>query len=384
MIELNVPFHKLVEHDGYGRYTKALMRALLARGDFDLRPLFAETFDWETWIQQAAGVDSSRLTLYIAPGHEVRSTPLRTWLLTMYESTRIPDGWAANINAQCERIIVPCEWLAGVFEANGVKTPIHVVHGGTDMEECALLPDIPRRGRPYTFMALADRGFRKGYDIAYMAFYEAFRADDNVQLIFKSRTGQLTELIPRDLPRQGISSKIRLWVGEIDRVRDIYAYADCFVFPSKAEGWGMPCREAAACGLPVLATNYSGMAVDCEQWAIPLNHYRIVDSVSLPTPFAPGKWAQVDYKEVAHWMRWCYEHPEEAKDKGLQSAAWLRANQTWAHSAQALHDLITEMDVTRPQQAQAEWEWQNQQSDDHLNQFVEQLQHRESPNGKNR
>ena len=38
----------------------------------------------------------------------------------------------------------------------------------------------------------------------------------------------------------------------------LYAAADCFVLPSRGEGWGRPHVEAMSMGLPVIATNWSG------------------------------------------------------------------------------------------------------------------------------
>jgi glycosyltransferase involved in cell wall biosynthesis len=40
----------------------------------------------------------------------------------------------------------------------------------------------------------------------------------------------------------------------------LYAAADAVVQPSRGEGWGRPHQEAMACGLPVIATNWSGAA----------------------------------------------------------------------------------------------------------------------------
>lgn len=38
----------------------------------------------------------------------------------------------------------------------------------------------------------------------------------------------------------------------------LYAAADCFVLPSRGEGWGRPHVEAMSMGLPIIATNWSG------------------------------------------------------------------------------------------------------------------------------
>lgn len=41
---------------------------------------------------------------------------------------------------------------------------------------------------------------------------------------------------------------------------DFYNMADCFVLPSKVEGFGLPLAEAMACGLPVATTDYAAQA----------------------------------------------------------------------------------------------------------------------------
>jgi glycosyltransferase involved in cell wall biosynthesis len=359
LITINLAAHRILPYDGYGRLIKQLMHAMLVSGDFDIHPLIVEQLEWETWMQNAAGIDHSRLTLSIMPGHELRPIPARQWAYSMYECTRLPDKWAENINSKAERLIVPCEWCEQVFIDNGVTVPTHVVYGGVDPNECTLLPEVRRGTRPYTFMALADRGNRKGWDTVLNAFADAFRPDDNVALIVKARTPELLKQFPVGY-RDPVMRKVRFWTGDVDNVRDVFAHADCIVYPATADGWGMFPREAACCGLPVIATEYSGTAVGCEQWAYPLRDYRLVDSADLPYPDRPGKWARARSDEVAHYMRFCFDHPDEARHKGLAAAAWLRENQTWAHSARALRELITDIDVTRPQAVVTEWERQEQ------------------------
>jgi len=61
------------------------------------------------------------------------------------------------------------------------------------------------------------------------------------------------------------------WHGvPFERLIAAYNAADIFVTPSGAEGWNLPVSEAAACGLPVICTTYSGMWEQARDYAIPL------------------------------------------------------------------------------------------------------------------
>lgn len=50
-------------------------------------------------------------------------------------------------------------------------------------------------------------------------------------------------------------------MGQIDEeeLADLYSSAGCFVFPSRYEGFGLPCLEAMACGCPVAAYKNSSV-----------------------------------------------------------------------------------------------------------------------------
>ena len=47
-----------------------------------------------------------------------------------------------------------------------------------------------------------------------------------------------------------------------DELANYYGLAECFVFPTHSDPWGLVVNEAMACGLPVICTNVAGCAAD--------------------------------------------------------------------------------------------------------------------------
>lgn len=351
MIDINFALHKALSYDGFGRLIRQMIEAMLVSGDFDVHPYLMEMLEWPGWMQSAAGLDHSRPTLFLCPPDWIeKPAPSRTWLYAMHESDALPEGWADIVNENAERLIVPCSWCADVYRDSGTTIPISVVKPGIDFNECSVLPPVRKGTRPYTFLALGDRGIRKGYMLAYAAFFQAFRPDDNVSLIIKSNlTNDLKNSFRISQSFDAISNRVRIWSERVDDIRDIFAQADCVVYPAFGDGWGMFPREGAACGLPVIATNYSGLAVECDQWAYPLNDFTLVPA---PGKDLPGRWAFPNVKELADRMRFCYDHQEDARQKGLQSAHWLRENCTWEQSVAALKEVFESPDREKQHQRQ--------------------------------
>jgi hypothetical protein len=104
----------------------------------------------------------------------------------------------------------------------------------------------------------------------------------------------------------------------------------------------MPHREAAMMGVPTIVTRYSGLDDGhTDDWAtIVLDDWELTSIPSSYAEHVQGKWATVNVNTLAKAMRWCYDHPREAKAKAVQGSVWLRQNQTWQHSGQTLLNLI--------------------------------------------
>jgi glycosyltransferase involved in cell wall biosynthesis len=329
-VQINWQTHTFDIRDGYGNMGQYLLRHLLALG-IRIYPIAMESRKWQGWIQQAAGIDFSRTTITMTPGHNIFGIPGRQWAFSMFESTRIPKGWVENFNNRCERLIVPCTWCEEGFRESGVKIPIHIVPGGTEPADYPIIEGIQRH-RPYTFLALGDRASRKGWDIVWQAFYKVFGKNKDVSLIVKARNNRLRHF---DMSRS--DGRIRFWREDVPSLREVFIHADCFVFPTRAEGWGMPPREAVACGLPTIGTRYSGMIDGIDNWCT-----RIIENYKIEPAMIDGggDWAAPDVDEVAEHMKWCYENREEARQKAREGSKWLAENQTYEHSAKAFKALM--------------------------------------------
>jgi glycosyltransferase involved in cell wall biosynthesis len=315
-------------YTGYGRHSVHLARALTHLG-VSVRPMPYGTWEMPSDLQRLLGIGYDVLTIALIAAQDFPSLPGRMWGYSMWETTVPPEEQVKNINQTCTRFIVPASWLIEVYQEAGVTRPMHVLPEGVDPAEFPLI-ERPLEDRPYTFLCLGDRSGRKGDDQVWSAFFKAFPDTDDVRLVIKCTSNN-----HQGLNMTNSDPRLSLWREDVSSMLDVYAHADCFVFPSTGEGWGLPAREAASTGLPVLATNWSGLTEGgIENYAIPID-YTLVDA-----PGLLGQWAHAKEDDLVYWMRWCFENRELAQNKGRNASNWLHANQTWKQSAEALVELV--------------------------------------------
>ena len=266
---------------------------------------------------------------------------------TVFESTVIPEGLLNLYRNDTSILWIPSEWGRQVAIDNGIDPKrIDVVPEGVD--PAIFNPYLnPKQLRPYRFLTVGKYEVRKSYREIFEAFAQEFANDPAVELVVKSgffqdveRKGQ--EMV-RDIESYGCNNIRLLWsTQELGTIRDLYRQADCFVFPSKAEGWGLPLIEAAATGLPLITTNYSAQTeflqdihssclfVDYDMAAIDCPEY---------TRFYPqtetgvwGQWAQPQVADIARCMRDAYSNHANLKLKAIQNSGIIRRDFSWANS----------------------------------------------------
>jgi glycosyltransferase involved in cell wall biosynthesis len=112
---------------------------------------------------------------------------------------------------------------------------------------------------------------RKNYQMLIRAFRPvADRQPHN--LIIAGGKGWLYDEMMAEVERQGLNGRVR-FIGFVDDadLPALYSAADLFAMPSLYEGFGLPLLEAMACGVPVLSSNASSLPEVVGETAVQLS-----------------------------------------------------------------------------------------------------------------
>lgn len=256
-------------------------------------------------------------------------------LFTMFESDKLPDDWRDYLEA-ADLIVVPSRWCADVFAKFGFKAK--VVPLGYDENVFTYRPRINKRaaGENFTFVHYNAFNIRKGFTEVFKAFVKAFPPQDRepVRMLFK------TTLEHNPLPiTKDEYPNIDIVHGKFSDAQlcDLLYKGDCFVYPSRGEGFGMTPLEAMATGIPAIVPNAHGIT----EYFDPEYMYEVKVAGECPAIYSRykgidvGKMVVCDVDHLAQQMRYVYEHQDEARAMGAKAAQYVK-NWTFKKTALAL------------------------------------------------
>ena len=185
----------------------------------------------------------------------------------------------------------------------------------------------------FRFLSVFKWEARKAWDILLEAYVTEFKSADPVSLTLVTNrfhddsdlVEQVEEFVTRIVSAKGGGGIPTIFIVD-EHVPDakmpqLYRSMDCFVLPSRGEGWGRPHVEAMSMGLPVIATNWSGpTAFLTEDNGYPL----AIDGLETirQGPFRKyHKWSIPSVSHLQQLMRQAATQRDEAAAKGVQARA---------------------------------------------------------------
>ena len=341
----------LASPSGYGSEARMFVSALESAGTtvavratpWDRREAVLDRAEREALHRRSiASIDPDAAVVHHVFGDYYRRGPERVSIVrTMFESDRLPDGWAEALRT-ADEIWVPSRHNAAVFAAGGIpRSKISLVPGTIDMVAHAPEGPAAELAPPGTFVFLSifEWGARKAPELLLRAYAELFAGRTDVLLALRitpppAHTEEqvryaVESRMARYTPAGKTSAPVRILdaLGDADLVAT-YRGADAFVLPTRGEGFGRPMLEAAAVGLPVITTRWSGPCDFLDDHTAYL-----VDASLVPVPeslwpelprFKGHRWAEPDFAKLKAHMAAVVADPARAAAVGARAAASVR------------------------------------------------------------
>lgn len=238
------------------------------------------------------------------------------------ETDKCNPSWVTACNTM-DRMIVPSEFTKSNITSSGTLTKPIVVVNESFNDACALDDaDLPLEfttfSTSFNFLVFGQltgnnpHNDRKNTFNTLKWLFEEFKDDDDVGIVLKTNAGR-NSLQDRDVVKQLLSQliketrktsspRVHLLHGEMSDIEVAALYRNASIkallTATRGEGYGLPILEAAASGLPVIATDWSGHTEFLKHGKFVSLQFKLQDIHSTRIDnqiFMPGtRWAEVN------------------------------------------------------------------------------------------
>jgi glycosyltransferase involved in cell wall biosynthesis len=281
---------------GYGVHTRQVARWLLSRPDFDVKFITMPWGDTPWFIDRDSldGLVDKIMQRSVKPDFkadisfqlqlpnewDTSVAPVNIGITAGVETDRCSPEWPAACN-RMTAVVVPSQHTKSCLTASGpISKPLFVIpEAYCDAIRQPELPTLPDFPAPFNFLIFGQltgnnpESDRKNIFYTIKWLCETFKDDPDVGIVIKTNVGK-NSLIDRNLTkglltavtnesRRGRANpRVTLLHGDMSEpeVAALYRHPKikALVSLTRGEGYGLPILEAAASGLPVIATGWSG------------------------------------------------------------------------------------------------------------------------------
>jgi len=259
-----------------------------------------------------------------------------------WETSRLPKNFVEKLNLMDE-VWTTSKWARDVFIDSGVEVDVFDFNLGVDTKIYDLAPE--RGDRPFTFLSIGSPSTRKNSQMAVDAFLSLFAGNKDYRLLYKSSGPPDARLMMSGSNHGAISSHPQIEVYDYEmterELSDLYASADCLLYPTSGEGWGMMPFQAIAKGIPTICTN----ATACTEFAhlsVPLD-FTWGDHKMSGIYSGCGQWALPNFDDLCDKMLYVVDNYEEVKAHTMNGAWIIRNNYTWKDVSLDFYNAILDL-----------------------------------------
>ena len=296
------------------------------------------------------GLDGKVLVHFIPFYHLQQRRFRHNVLFTMYEFDRVPSQWVSKLQRP-ELIIVPCSHNQRVISEVTPK-PVEICPAGVDSDLFAFKKR--KRKEPFTFLYVGANNARKGtYYVAkaWEVWNERYPelADESILIMKETEDGAEQEL--KQVTKNAYVDTRVLPLDEdealekdVPSLMSVYHSAQCFLFPTMGEGFGLTLVEAMSTGLPCIYTPYSGPEdIGEELLAYPIRYG--MKKIELQDPSGieidPVYAAEPDVDSIVENMHNIFTDYDEALERGRIAATKMQEYYSWDKAAKRLIEILS-------------------------------------------
>ena len=353
---------------GYARHTRGLTNGLNEIG-CDVRIESNLVPQWEREVNDfelnAIGkqFDSNATTIMISQPPAWRiglaQKPKHFFGFCVWEGQEIPSYWLPYLaDKRVDKILVPSKHtkqaILNTVNKNYswmslIKNKIVIIPHGYDNAKY-----YPEEIKKDKFTFIANKGWsqgefdRGGIQFLLKAYLEEFTNKDDVQLKLKINPAYNPPgwKFNDECKKIGIVKKdsmpdLLLAEGFLDDngLRQFYNEGDIFVSTSMAEAFNLPCLEAMACGVPVIAPAFGGQSDFVNNTNGWLLKEGTIGVFSQELQYEEIQWFKLDIKEIRSKLRLAYNNRKRTGNK-VKKALETASKYTWIHSAKKLKEFF--------------------------------------------
>jgi glycosyltransferase involved in cell wall biosynthesis len=260
-----------------------------------------------------------------------------------WETDKVPQEWVKSLNT-ADLIMVPCDDNVRACTIAGVLPPVVKIPHTFDINKYKELStpfDMPGFEAHFKFLSICQIAKKKGIDALLMSYLSEFTSTDNVVLILKVYFG----------PNDGEGER-QAFLGQIQAIKDalrlpgdkypriyvvhalnsdeainrLYATSDCYILPSRGEGFSITHMDALGYGKPAIGLDIGGtreFLSNANGWLVP-SDFSPCHSMPHPHSFmytALDNWAEPKLLDIRRAMRQAFQEWNVAKTTGI--GAWI-------------------------------------------------------------